>query len=282
MTEITEAKKTQAEKKVWEAAEVKKARKAEAAEAVREEAPATEGEQALRTLNAGFEILYEDNHILVVLKPQMVACCPDDSKDDNLLDMIKSYLKKAYNKLGNVYAGLVHRLDRPTGGVMVYAKTSKAAARLTQGLQSGDFEKRYLTVLCGVPETERGTLSNYLRKNTVNNMVYICTQTEEGAKFASLDYKVLEAKGKYALTEVRLHTGRTHQIRVQMAGISHPVYGDMRYGGATAQKGKLALWAYSLSFSHPVTKERLRFMAYPPEDETPWKAFDVAAAVEIK
>lgn len=227
-------------------------------------------------------ILYEDNHIIVVLKPQMTACCPDESKDDNLFDQIKNYVKTAYNKPGNVYLGLVHRLDRPTGGVMVYAKTSKAAARLSSGLQSGDFEKKYLTVLCGTPDPERGTLSNYLRKNTVNNMVYICTPSEEGAKYAELDYKVVESKGKYALTEVRLHTGRTHQIRVQTAGISHPVFGDMRYGGANAQKGKLALWAYSLSFLHPITKERMKFMAYPPETETPWKAFDLAKAVEIQ
>ena len=232
--------------------------------------------------NLGLKILYEDNHIAVLLKPQMTACCPDDSKDDNLLDSFKAYLKEAYHKPGNVYAGLVHRLDRPTGGVMVFAKTSKAAARLSEGMQKGDFEKKYLTVLCGVPETERGTLTNYLKKNTVNNMVYICTQTEDGAKFASLDYHVLEEKGKYSLTEVRLHTGRTHQIRVQMAGISHPVFGDMRYGGALAQKGKLALWAYSLSFTHPVTKERMKFLAYPPVDETPWKAFDLEKALEIK
>ncbi len=226
-------------------------------------------------------ILYEDNHIIVVLKPQMTACCPDESKDDNLFDQIKRYIKVAYEKPGNVYLGLVHRLDRPTGGVMVYAKTSKAAARLTEGLQTGDFEKKYLTVLCGAPDTPRGTLCNYLRKNTVNNMVYVCTPSEEGAKYAELDYKVLEEKSKHALVEVRLHTGRTHQIRVQMAGISHPVFGDMRYGGALAQKGKLALWAYSLSFSHPITKERLKFIACPPDDETPWKAFDVAKAVEI-
>ena len=113
-------------------------------------------------------------------------------------------------------------------------------------------------------------------------MVYICTPSEEGAKYAELDYKVLEVKNKYALTEVRLHTGRTHQIRVQTAGISHPVYGDMRYGGALAKKGKLALWAYSLSFLHPITKERLKFISCPPETETPWKAFDLAKAVEIK
>ena len=228
-----------------------------------------------------FKILYEDNHIIVVLKEQMTACCPDESKDDNLFDQIKRYIKRAYNKPGNVYLGLVHRLDRPTGGVMVYAKTSKAAARLTEGLQNGDFEKKYLTVLCGTPEPRRGTLCNYLRKNTVNNMVYICTPSEEGAKYAELDYKVLESVSKYSLTEVRLHTGRTHQIRVQMAGTSHPVFGDMRYGGVLAQKGKLALWAYSLSFSHPITKERLKFIAYPPETDAPWKAFDLGKAIEV-
>ena len=111
-------------------------------------------------VETAFNILYEDNHIIVVQKPQMVACCPDESKDDNLLDQIKRYIKEAYNKPGNVYVGLVHRLDRPTGGVMVYAKTSKAAARLTEGLQTGDFEKKYLAVLCGTPDGERGTLSN--------------------------------------------------------------------------------------------------------------------------
>ena len=231
---------------------------------------------------ADFDILYEDNHLIVVVKPQMTACCPDESKDDNLLDMVKRYLKTAYNKPGNVYLGLVHRLDRPTGGVMVYAKTSKAAARLSEGMQAGEFEKKYLVGLCGTPEAERGTLSNYLRKNTVNNMVYICTPSEDGAKYAELDYKVLESKGKYSLAEVRLHTGRTHQIRVQMAGISHPVYGDMRYGGALAQKGKLALWAYSLSFLHPTTKERLKFIAYPPETEGVWQLFDLSKAIEIK
>lgn len=230
---------------------------------------------------ADFEILYEDNHILVVQKPQMIACCPDESKDDNLFDKIKRYLKIKYNKPGNVYLGLVHRLDRPTGGVMVYAKTDKAASRLSEGLQKGDFEKKYLAVLCGTPDGERGTLCNYLRKNTVNNMVYICTQTEDGAKYAELDYQVAQSKGKYSLVCVRLHTGRTHQIRVQMAGISHPVYGDMRYGGALAQKGKLALWAYSLSFSHPITKERMKFIALPPEEETPWKAFDVSVFASV-
>lgn len=225
-------------------------------------------------LEKGLHILYEDNQIIVALKPQMMGCCPDESKDDNLFDKLKEYIKEAYRKSGNVYLGLIHRLDRPTGGVMVFAKTSKAASRLSEGLQKGDFEKKYLAVLVGEMEGERGTLVNYLRKNTVNNMVYICTPSEEGAKYAELDYKVLGVKNKLTLAEIRLHTGRTHQIRVQTAGISHPVYGDMRYGGASAKKGRLALFAYSLSFTHPVTKERLKFVALPP-DEIPWKTFDV-------
>lgn len=218
-------------------------------------------------------ILYEDNHIIVVLKPQNIACCPDESGDDNLFDCIKRYLKEKYEKPGNVFLGLIHRLDRPTGGVMVYAKTSKAAARLSEQLKSGGFEKKYLAVLCGTPSKKSATLENYLRKNSVNNMVYVCTQTEEGAKFASLDYEIIGEAGGLSLAEIKLHTGRTHQIRVQMAAINAPVYGDMRYGGENAVKGKLSLWAYSLSFSHPVTGEKLRYIAEPPLSEKPWKFF---------
>lgn len=218
-------------------------------------------------------ILYEDNHIIVVLKPQNIACCPDESGDDNLFDCIKRYIKEKYEKPGNVFLGLIHRLDRPTGGVMVYAKTSKAAARLSEQLKSGGFEKKYLAVLCGTPSKKSATLENYLRKNSVNNMVYVCTQTEEGAKFASLDYEIIGEAGGLSLAQIKLHTGRTHQIRVQMAAINAPVYGDMRYGGENAVKGKLSLWAYSLSFSHPVTGEKLRYIAEPPLSEKPWKFF---------
>ncbi len=218
-------------------------------------------------------ILYEDNHIIVVLKPQNIACCTDESGDDNLFDCIKRYLKEKYEKPGNVFLGLIHRLDRPTGGVMVYAKTSKAAARLSEQLKSGGFEKKYLAVLCGTPSKKSATLENYLRKNSVNNMVYVCTQTEEGAKFASLDYEIIGEAGGLSLAQIKLHTGRTHQIRVQMAAINAPVYGDMRYGGENAVKGKLSLWAYSLSFSHPVTGEKLRYIAEPPLSEKPWKFF---------
>lgn len=220
-------------------------------------------------------IVYEDNHVIVVLKPQMVACCPDESGDDNLFDCVKRYIKTTYNKTGNVFLGLVHRLDRPTGGVMVYAKTSKAAARLSEQMKNGGFEKRYMCVLCGVPANKKATLENYLRKNSINNTVYVCTRTEEGAKFASLDYEIKDEKDGLALAEVNLHTGRTHQIRVQMASINCPLYGDMRYGGDKAVKGRLALWAYSLRFTHPTTGAKMRFEIEPPKDADVWKLFKI-------
>ena len=226
-------------------------------------------------------ILHEDNHIIVVLKPQGVPTCGDENGDDSLLEQVRRYIKETYNKPGNVYVGLIHRLDRPTGGVMVFAKTSKAASRLAEQMRSGDFEKRYLAVLAGVPKEPQAKLVNYLKKNAVNNMVYVCPPTTDGAKMASLEYFVKEEKGGCALVEVKLHTGRTHQIRVQMANIGAPVYGDMRYGGENAKKGNLALWAYSLTFTHPVTKERLRFMAGPPEDGSPWKHFDLSKIYDL-
>ena len=137
-------------------------------------------------------ILHEDNHVIVVLKPQNIPTCEDASKDLDMLTIIKDYIKKTYNKQGNVYLGLVHRLDRPTGGVMVFAKSSKAAARLSEQLKNGEFEKRYYTVLVGEPKEEKATLTHYLKKNAINNMVYVCPSSVEGAKFAELEYQVLE------------------------------------------------------------------------------------------
>ncbi len=224
-------------------------------------------------------ILYEDNHIMVVLKPQNMPSCADDSKDVDMLTVIKDYIKVRDNKPGNVYVGLVHRLDRPTGGVMVYAKTSKAAGRLSEQMKTGDFIKKYYTVLVGTLPKKQQTLTNYLKKNVINNMVYVCGQSVEGAKFAELEYKVIEEKSGLSFTEVTLHTGRSHQIRVQMSHLGYPVYGDMRYGGENAVKGNLALWATSLSFTHPVTKERLTFKIEPPKDLSPWKIFDTGVSL---
>jgi 23S rRNA pseudouridine1911/1915/1917 synthase len=226
-------------------------------------------------------ILYEDNHIIVVLKPQNIPSCEDESKDRDMLTIIKDYIKETYNKQGNVYLGLVHRLDRPTGGVMVFAKSSKAASRLSEQMRDGDFEKRYYTVLAGVPREEKATLTHYMKKNAVNNMVYVCPATVNGAKLARLDYTVLDAKDGLSLVDVRLHTGRSHQIRVQMSAIGTPVFGDMRYGGEKAKKGYLALWAYYLSFTHPVSKERMVFRVQPPKENNPWSLFDTERSVKI-
>lgn len=226
-------------------------------------------------------ILHEDNHIIVVLKPQNVPSCEDESKDLDMLTMIKEYIREKYNKTGNVYLGLVHRLDRPTGGVMVFAKSSKAASRLSEQLKSGDFEKRYYAVLMGTPKEEKATLTHYMKKNAVNNMVYVCPSTVQGAKFAELEYEILQKTDQLSLADVRLHTGRSHQIRVQMSAIGTPLYGDMRYGGEKAKKGHLALWAYYLSFTHPVSKERMVFRVQPPKDNTPWNLFETERSVTI-
>lgn len=227
-------------------------------------------------------VLYEDNHVIVVLKPQNVPSCEDETKDKDLLTVIKEHIKEKENKQGNVYVGLVHRLDRPTGGVMVYAKSSKAAARLSEQMQNGDFEKKYAAVLAGELKTKRATLTNYLKKNPINNIVYVCPPVTEGAKFAELEYDVLEEKSGLTLALIKLHTGRSHQIRVQMANVGAPVYGDMRYGGEKAKKGKLALWAVSLSFTHPVSKERLCFKIQPPADLIPWKYFDTEKTLSME
>ena len=226
-------------------------------------------------------ILHEDNHIIVVLKPQNVPCCEDESKDKDLLNMIKDYIKETYHKTGNVYLGLVHRLDRPTGGIMVFAKSSKAAARLSEQMKNGDFEKKYYAVTVGRPREDKATLVNYLKKNAVNNMVYVSSPTVEGSKRAELEYNLLENEDGLSLLDVKLRTGRSHQIRVQLNAIGCPLYGDMRYGGEKAKKGYLALWAYYLSFSHPVSKERMVFRVQPPVDVSPWNKFDTEKSVTI-
>ncbi len=225
-------------------------------------------------------IIYEDNHIIVVLKEQNIPSCSDETKDEDMLTRIKEYIKERDNKPGNVYIGLVHRLDRPTGGVMVYAKTSKAASRLSEQMRNGDFEKEYHAVVVGSLKTKKQTLKHYLKKNAITNTVYVCGQTVEGAKYAELVYEVLEEVNGLSFVNVKLHTGRSHQIRVQLSHIGAPIYGDMRYGGPNAVKGNLALFATSLAFSHPVTKERLVFKVEPPKDKAPWKFFDTSVTVK--
>ncbi len=221
-------------------------------------------------------VVYEDNHIIVVLKPQNIPTQEDESHDKDLLTMVKEYIKVKENKPGNVFVGLVHRLDRPTGGIMVFAKTSKAASRLTQEMHTGDFKKRYLTVVVGKPREKRAKLVNYLLKNARTNTVQVVPELTTNAKRAELDYVVLDEKEKVSLLDVNLATGRSHQIRVQLKNIGCPVYGDVKYGGDKLAKGhNLALWAYELKFVHPTTKENMTFKCYPPEDITPWNVFNL-------
>ena len=226
----------------------------------------------LDTLN----VIYEDNHVIVVIKPQNIPTQEDESKDKDLLTMVKEYIKEKDNKPGNVFVGLVHRLDRPTGGVMVFAKTSKAASRLSAQIAENEFKKRYLAVVLGKPREKRLKLVNYLQKNARTNTVQVVPELTTGAKRAELEYEVLESKEKVSLVDVKLYTGRSHQIRVQMKHIGCPVYGDVKYGGAKLAKGhNLALWAYELKFVHPTTKENMTFKVYPPEDIVPWNVFDL-------
>ena len=220
------------------------------------------------------DIIYEDNHIAVVIKPQNMPVCPDESKDADLLNALKTHIKETEGKQGDAYCGLVHRLDRPTGGVMVYAKTSKAAARLAEQIKDGTFKKTYLAVVVGEPKNRSDELVDYLLKNERTNTVEIVPSATTGAKRAELKYRVLKVAKQVSLVEVQLITGRSHQARVQLAGIGTPIFGDAKYGGDKLGKGwNLALWAHELAFTHPTTGDSLRFIVNPPET-TPWDKFD--------
>lgn len=199
-------------------------------------------------------ILYEDNHLLVVEKPINVLVQADNTRDKDLLTILKEYLKEKYQKPGNVYLGLVHRLDRVVGGVMVFAKTSKAADRLSKQVQSHDFKKTYYAVLCGNLKGN-GHLENYLIKNEKTNTSRVC---KEG-KLAILDYEVMATKENFTLVKINLQTGRHHQIRVQFSHLGYPLYGDARYNKIYQKGEQIALFAKELSFYHPVTKEKMTF-----------------------
>ena len=184
------------------------------------------------------KVIYEDNHIIVVEKKPNVPSQSDKTGDVDMLTVIKKYIKEKYNKPGNVYLGLVHRLDRPVGGVMIFAKTSKAASRLSNQVREKVFKKKYLAV--------------------------VVSKEKKNSKFAKLDYEVLKYNEikDLSLVKVNLHTGRHHQIRVQLANFGHSIFGDQKYG--TRGKGKqIALWAYELTIVHPITKEEMTFKDLP-------------------
>lgn len=219
-------------------------------------------------------IIYEDNHIIVVEKPVNIPSQGDKTGDIDMLTLIKQYIKEKYNKPGDVYLGLVHRLDRPVGGVMVFAKTSKAAARLSEQVRVKDFKKKYLVVVNGKMEEQKGILEDYLLKNEKANMSKVVKEGTKNSKLASLEYEVLKYDSEIDLSvlKIDLHTGRHHQIRVQLSSRNHSIYGDQKYGGRGHGK-QIALWAYELKFLHPITKEKMTFKVLPQINGT-WKILE--------
>lgn len=217
------------------------------------------------------EILYEDNHIIVVVKPNNILSQSDNTNDIDMLTIIKGYIKEKYNKLGNVYLGLVHRLDRPVSGVMVFAKTSKAASRLSDQVRTHALKKNYMAIVY-----DNGTLKDkdifvdYLYKDSDNNSKVV---DESKGKYSELSYEVISRDKNVNLTlvDISLKTGRHHQIRVQFASRNHALYGDQRYG--LQDKQQIALHAYKLEFIHPTTKEKMVFIS-KPKKESKWSNFD--------
>ena len=203
------------------------------------------------------KILYEDNHIIVVVKECNVPVQEDSSKDDDMLTLIKKYLKEKYNKPGNVYLGLVHRLDRPVGGVMVFAKTSKAASRLSNEIRLGKIEKRYIALVHNKTK-DKDILKDKLIKNEKTHMSYV----NDLGKESILEYNLLNYKNNMSLLDINLITGRHHQIRVQLSHHGYPIYGDQKYG-IDKEGIQIHLWAYKLKFKHPVKDEIMNFTYYP-------------------
>lgn len=215
------------------------------------------------------KVIFEDNHILVIEKPINVPMQEDSSEDMDVIRIAKEYLKKKYNKPGNVYCGLVHRLDRPVGGVVVLAKTSKAASRLSESVRTNKIQKKYCAVVSGkLPNTS--ILKDYLIKDERSNTSRITD--EKRGKYAELSFKYLDRKDDLTFIQIDLKTGRSHQIRVQFASRNCPLFGDQRYNKDAHVGQQIALWATQLSFPHPTTQELLSFES-PLPNTYPWSLF---------
>lgn len=205
-------------------------------------------------------ILYEDNHIIVVVKKSNILSQNDITNDIDMLTLVKKYVKEKYNKPGNVYIGLVHRLDRMVSGVMVFAKTSKAAARLNEQIRNNTFKKSYLCIVKGIFDKKSEILEDYLIKNEKTKTSYV--SDKNNGKLSKLQYFVLNTKNNLSLLKINLITGRHHQIRVQLSSRNHPIYGDNKYD-KNPNKCNIMLHAYKINFKHPITKEDLEFKYYP-------------------
>ena len=212
------------------------------------------------------KVLYEDNHLIAVLKPINVPTQKDSSNDIDMVSLVKDYLKKKYNKPGNVYLGLLHRLDRPVSGVLLFAKTSKAAERMTKEIKNHNVRKTYYAVVEGKVD-KKGTFIDKLLKDEKTNFVRVSDKGKE----AKLEYELICSKNNYSLVKINLITGRSHQIRVQFSSRGYPLYGDQRYN--KKDKNQIALFSSSIEFTHPVTKEHLT-ISYNLPNRFPFTLFN--------
>lgn len=219
------------------------------------------------------QILYEDNHLLIINKKAGQLVQGDKTGDESLLDSIKNFIKIRDNKPGNVFLGLVHRIDRPTSGLVIYAKTSKALSRLTQMVKNREIKKTYWAIVPKeiIPESQK--LIHYLKKNEKNNKAIIFTKPTEGAKESILTYHLIKILENYQLLEIDLETGRHHQIRAQLSKIGLPIKGDLKYGSPRSNPdGGISLHARRLEFIHPVTKDLVSIAAPTPQNDAVWQA----------
>lgn len=220
------------------------------------------------------EVLYEDNHIIVVNKNSSEIVQGDKTGDQPLSEIVKDYLKEKYNKLGNVFIGVVHRLDRPVSGVVLFAKTSKALTRLNEMFRNGDVNKKYWAIVKNIPPEMSGKLTHYLVRNEKQNKSYAYDQIKAKGKKAELEYRVIGKSDNYYLLEVNLLTGRHHQIRCQLAKMGCPIKGDLKYGFPRSNPdGSISLHARYLSLVHPVSKEEIRIEAPTPQGDL-WDSFE--------
>ena len=215
------------------------------------------------------EILFEDNHLLAVNKPAGLLSQEDYSGQPDLLALCKEYLKRKYNKKGNVFLGLLHRLDKPVGGVMLFAKTSKAASRISEQIRKRSIKKKYYTVVEGV-SPQNGMLQDYLLKNSQTNTVSVVSSKNKNAKKAELIYQRHQVASNLSLLDVTLITGRPHQIRVQLSHLGYPIHGDQKYGSKNA--GEISLHAAELTFTHPTLKKEITVRSNVPTG-FPWYFF---------
>lgn len=218
------------------------------------------------------EIVYEDNHLLVALKEPGEIVQGDKTGDQPMSEKIKIWLKEKYNKPGNVFCGVVHRLDRPVGGLVIFAKTSKALSRLNEMLRKGEIHKTYWAITRNKPPKDSDLLTHYITTRQENNKSYASVKPVEGALKSQLTYRLIASSERYHLLEVELLTGRKHQIRVQLSSVGCPIKGDLKYGDKRSNPdGSISLQAHHLEFIHPVSGKEISLTA-PVPDDTLWKA----------